>query len=182
MLAHEHPTVLVTRFRGRNHRFVIPHEAGARIKHGLQQIPLGADLADAGQVRTDFAAEIPDRMTGGTGRLWAIEHALTPPDVGRQRGEFGQPLIEPGILRHRIHVQPRQQLPAFLLNGLRKLGEPPLQHISAQTPAKFGVFEGGDQRQAHRCLGRLGESLQQTVELHRSHGFHRPRELEQLCR
>ena len=75
--ARDDPAVL----GGDGHRLVAPDEAGARVGDRFEEVALGADLADLGQVRPELAADVADRVAGDARRLRPVEHRLPAPDV-----------------------------------------------------------------------------------------------------
>ena len=92
---------------GDGDRLEAAHQAGAREDDRLEQVALGPNRADLGQVGADVAAAIADGVAGVAGGLFTVEDELAPADVaGRQRG---QELLELGFLLGRIDVDPGEE-------------------------------------------------------------------------
>ena len=75
-------------------RLITPHEAGTGKHDRFEQIAVASRPADVGQIRTQAAAEVADRMAGRAGRLLADEDLVPAANVAR-----GQLLEEPIELR-----------------------------------------------------------------------------------
>ena len=93
--------------RGHGDRLEAAHQAGAGEDDGLEQVALGANRADLGQIGADVSAAIADGMARVAGGFFAVEDKLAAANVaGRQRG---QELLEPGLLLGRVDVDPGVQ-------------------------------------------------------------------------
>ena len=102
-------------------------EAGVREDDRLEQIALGADLADRRQVRTERPAVIADRVARAACGLRAVEQELAAPRIAV--ADRAQQLFELAHLRGRVRGQRREQRFAALLNRGRVLRQPRAQHV-----------------------------------------------------
>ena len=64
--------------------FEAADEAGGREGDGLQEVTACADTADAGQVRSEGAAEVAGLMTEGAGGCGALEDNFAPLGITRR--------------------------------------------------------------------------------------------------
>ena len=78
--------------RERDIRFKALREAGAGEDDGFEQVALGADLADAGEVGPDLAADVADGVTGDAGGFRAVEDRLAAANVAP--GQAGLKALE----------------------------------------------------------------------------------------
>ena len=60
---------------------VAADKAGAGVEHGFQQVAPFTNLADLGEIGTDFAARVADGMAGDASGFLTVEDGLTAADI-----------------------------------------------------------------------------------------------------
>ena len=102
-------------------------EAGAGEDDGLQEVALGADRADLGEVGADVTPAVADGVAGVAGGLLAMEDDLDPADVAGREG--GQELLELGLLPGRVRrFSDKLVVPHVGWNQVRQRNDHPLFH------------------------------------------------------
>ena len=71
---------------GDGDRLEAAHQAGAGENDGLEQVAIGPDRADPGQVGADVAAAVADGVAGVAGGFFAVEDELAAADVAGASG------------------------------------------------------------------------------------------------
>ena len=125
-------------------RLEAPHEAGAGEEDRLEQVALGADLADLGQVGADLAAEVADRVAGDAGRLGAVEDRLAAADVAAGRASPGTPPACAFCPAASAFERRVQSLPASVWTFAAELRQPRLERLDPQAGPGRRLLQGRD--------------------------------------
>ena len=167
--------------RGDDDRLVAADEAGAGEDDRLEQVALGADLADPGQVGADVAAEVADGVAGEAGGLLAVEDGLAAADVAARRASAASSSSWAFCLAASTLSLAYRASACFWTGGpyFARCG---LMRVDPQAREGRRLAEGLDQLQAERLVGRLLEGGQQAVDLERPGGPERVGQGDELGR
>lgn len=142
--------------------FIGADEGGGGEDDGFEQVAIGANGADGGEVGAEVAAKITDAMTRGTGGAFAVEEGLAAADIAGVGEEFGQELVKATLVGGGVGAAGVQPGGGGGGQGGRIVGEGGEDVFGAEGAGGGGLLEGLEQGVAEFGVLTAGEGGEES--------------------